>query len=101
MNSKTKYIQLSYDRKSELLVMKTIINSLIELANISDNKNRTELYKKMSQKLRNATEAKQYQLMKLFYSNLCGILAHSEMKRNEYDKLKQLLEHCQNIYPSN
>lgn len=101
MNSKTKHIQLSYDRKSELLVMKTIINSLIELANISDNKNRTELYKEMSQKLRNATEAKQYQLMKLFYSNLCGILARSEMKRNEYDKLKLLLEHCQNIYPSN
>lgn len=100
MNSKTKYIQLSYDRKSELLVMKTIINSLIELVDISDNKNRTELYKEMSQKLRNKTEEEQYQLMKLFYSNLCGLLAHSEMKRNEYDKLKLLLGHFQNTYPS-
>lgn len=81
--------------------MKTIINSLIELVDISDNKNRIELYKEMSQKLRNATEAKQYQLMKLFYSNLCGLLAHSEMKRNEYDKLKLLLGHFQNTYPSN
>ena len=81
--------------------MKTIINSLIELVDISDNKNRTELYKEMFQKLRNETEEEQYQLMKLFYSNLCGLLAHSKMKRNEYDKLKLLLEHFQNTYPSN
>ena len=70
--------------------MKTIINSLIELVDISDNKNRIELYKEMFQKLRNETEEEQYQLMKLFYSNLCGLLAHSEMKRNEYDKLKEV-----------
>lgn len=80
--------------------MKTIINSLIELVDISDNKNRIGLYKEMFQKLRNETEEEQYQLMKLFYSNLCGLLAHSEMKRNEYDKLKLLLEHFQNTYPS-
>lgn len=55
----------------------------------------------MFQNLRNETEEEQYQLMKLFYSNLCGLLAHSEMKRNEYDKLKLLLEHFQNTYPSN
>ena len=81
--------------------MKTIINSLIELVDISDNKNRIELYKEMFQKLRNETEEEQYQLMKLFYSNLCGLLGHSEMKRNEYDKLKLLLGHFQNTYPSN
>lgn len=38
--------------------MKTTINSLIELATISNNKNRIELYKAMAQKLKNATKTR-------------------------------------------
>ena len=81
--------------------MKTIINSLIELATISNNKNRIELYKAMAQKLKNATKQEQNHLLKHFYSNLCGLMAHSEMESNEYNKLNILLKHLQNICQAN
>lgn len=77
--------------------MKTTINSLIELATISNNENRIELYKAMAQKLKNATKQEQNHLLKHFYANLCGLMAHSEMERNEYNKLNILLKHLQNI----
>ena len=62
--------------------MKTTINSLIELATISNNKNRIELYKAMAQKLKNATKQEQNHLLEHFYANLCGLMAHSEMESN-------------------
>ena len=77
--------------------MKTIIESLLELSGISDNNNRIKLYKGMAQKLRDATKEVQFHLMECFYSNLCGLMAHSEMGRTEYKKVNQLLEHFHNI----
>ena len=72
--------------------MKTIIESLLELTDISDNNNRIELYKGMAQKLREVTEKNQFHLMERFYSNLCGLMAHSDMGKTEYNKVNQLLE---------
>ena len=77
--------------------MNTTINSLIKLTAISNNKNRIELYKAMAQKLKNATKQEQKYLLEHFYSNLCGLMAHSEMESNEYNKLNILLKHLQNI----
>ena len=51
----------------------------------------------MAQKLRDATKEVQFHLMECFYSNLCGLMAHSEMGRTEYKKVNQLLEHFHNI----
>ena len=56
------------------------------------NNNRIELYKGMAQKLREVTEKNQFHLMECFYSNLCGLMAHSDMGKTEYNKLNQLLE---------
>ena len=30
--------------------------------------------------------------MECFYSNLCGLMAHSDMGKTEYNKVNQLLE---------
>ena len=77
--------------------MKTIIKTLLELADISDNENRTELYKGMAHKLRNVTEDHQFHLMECFYRNLCGLIAHTEMGGTEYNKVMQCLESFHNF----
>ena len=72
--------------------MNDIKRILIDLISTSNNKKRIELYKNFHNIVQNVTIETKTATLNRIYTNLSGLMAHSELGKNEYDRLKLLLQ---------
>ncbi len=77
--------------------MDDIKQLLIKLISISDNIHRTELYERFYNAMLSATIGIDKDLLNKMYTNFSGLLAHSELSKNEYNVLKLLLQYLEKI----
>lgn len=75
--------------------MNDIKRILIDLISISNNKKRIELYKNFYNIVQDFTVTPETDILDKIYTNLSGLIAHSELSKNEYNGLKLLLQHLE------
>lgn len=75
--------------------MNDIKRILIDLISISNNKKRIELYKKFYNIVQSFAVEPEIDTLDKIYTNLSGLMAHSELSKNEYNGLKLLLQYLE------
>lgn len=75
--------------------MNDIKKILIDLISISNNKKRIELYKNFYNIVQDFIVKPETDTLDKIYTNLSGLIAHSELSKNEYNGLKLLLQYLE------